>query len=102
MGDFFYKREDLGLMIRLAGLCSPLLYVTATTNSLLISIGKEAQSFRNSLLQQLLLLIFLILFTGMPALNIYGYIAAIALSNAVLLVQNLYALYPVRTAARAI
>ena len=92
IGEFFYKREDLGLMIRLAGLCSPLLYVTATTNSLLISVGKEAQSFRNSLLQQLLLLIFLILFTGVPALNIYGYIAAIALSNAVLLVQNLYCL----------
>ncbi len=92
MGAFFYKQDDLGWMIRLAGLCSPLLYVTAATTSLLISIGKEAQSFRNSLLQQLLLLIFLILFTGVPALNIYGYIAAIALSNTVLLAQNLYAL----------
>ncbi len=92
MGVFFYKQEDLGPMIRLAGFCSPLLYVTAATTSLLISIGKEAQSFRNSLLQQLLLLIFLILFTGIPALNIYGYIAAIALSNTVLLLQNLYAL----------
>ena len=77
-------------MIRLSGICSPLLYVTAATTSLLISIGQEAQSFRNSLFQQLLLLIFLILFTGIPALNIYGYIAAAALSNAVLLVQNLY------------
>lgn len=92
MGVFFYGREDLGPMIRLAGVCSPLLYITATTTSLLISIGKEAQSFRNSLLQQLLLLIFLILFTGVPKLNIYGYILAIALSNTVLLLQNLYAL----------
>ncbi|MFR7990843.1 MAG: oligosaccharide flippase family protein [Anaerovoracaceae bacterium] len=90
MGVFFYKQEDLALMIRLSGICSPLLYVTAATTSLLISIGQEAQSFRNSLFQQLLLLIFLILFTGIPALNIYGYIAAAALSNAVLLVQNLY------------
>ncbi|MGN0659502.1 MAG: oligosaccharide flippase family protein, partial [Emergencia sp.] len=92
MGLFFYKREDLGLMIRLAGLCAPLLYVTAASTSLLISIGREAQSFRNSLLQQLLLLIFLLVFIGIPQLNIYGYILAIALSNSVLLVQNLYAL----------
>lgn len=92
MGMLFYKQEDLGLMIRLAGACSPLLYVTATTTSLLISIGQEAQSFRNSLFQQLLLLICLIIFTGIPALNIYGYIVAIAISNTVLLVQNLHSL----------
>ncbi|MDD6043124.1 MAG: oligosaccharide flippase family protein [Eubacteriaceae bacterium] len=92
MEMFFYKRDDLQLMIHIAGLCAPLIYVTATTNSLLISIGKEAQSFRNTLLQQLLLLIGLILFTGIPALNIYGYLLAIACSNAVLLTQNVFVL----------
>ena len=90
MGRFFYKQEDLGAMIRLTGLCAPLFYLTAASTSLLISIGQEAQSFRNSLFQQLLLLIFLLLFTGVPSLNIYGYIVAAALSNLVLLVQNLY------------
>ena len=77
-------------MIRLTGLCAPLFYLTAASTSLLISIGQEAQSFRNSLFQQLLLLIFLLLFTGVPSLNIYGYIVAAALSNLVLLAQNLY------------
>ncbi len=90
MGMFFYKRGDLGLMIRLAGLCSPLLAVTSASTSLLISIGRESQSFRNSLLQQLLLLIFLIVFVGIPSLNIYGYLAAAALSNGILLTLNLY------------
>lgn len=92
MGMFFYKRNDLTWMIRLAGLCAPLLYVTGTTTSLMISIGQEAQSFRNSLFQQLLLLICLIIFTGIPALNIYGYIVAIALSNIVLLMRNMHSL----------
>ncbi len=87
MGMFFYKRNDLTWMIRLAGLCAPLLYVTGTTTSLMISIGQEAQSFRNSLFQQLLLLICLIIFTGIPSLNIYGYIVAIAISNIVLLIK---------------
>lgn len=92
MGLLFYKRNDLALMIRLMGLCAPLLYVTAVTTNILISIGKEALSFRNSLFQQILLLIFLILFTGVPNLNIYGYILAIALSNGVLLIRNLFCL----------
>lgn len=90
MGLFFYKRDDLGLMIRLAGLCAPLLFVTTTTTSLLISVGREGQSFRNCLFQQLLLLIGLLIFTGIPALNIYGYLLSIALSNMVLLAQNLW------------
>ncbi len=92
MGRFFYKHDDLGLMIRMAGLCAPLLYAAATSTSLLIGIGQEGQSFRNSLLQQLLLLIFLMVFTGIPALNIYGYLVAIAISNGILLVLNLSAL----------
>jgi len=92
MGSFFYKHDDLGLMIRMAGLCAPLLYAAATSTSLLIGIGQEGQSFRNSLLQQLLLLIFLMVFTGIPALNIYGYLVAIAISNGILLILNLSAL----------
>lgn len=92
MGMFFYKHDDLGFMIRMAGLCTPLLYMTATTTSLLIGVGLEGQSFRNSLLQQLLLLIFLMIFTGIPTLNIYGYIVAIAISNAILLFLNLRSL----------
>ncbi len=92
MGQFFYKENGLGLMIRLAGLLAPLLYMTAASTSLLIGVGREGQSFRNSLFQQLLLLIFLIIFTGIPALNIYGYLLAIALSNGVLLIKNLAAL----------
>lgn len=92
MGMLFYKRSDLGWLIRWAGLCAPMLDVTITSTNLLISIGQEGQSFRNSLLQQILLLIFLMVFVGIPSLNIYGYIAAIALSNLILLVMNLFAL----------
>lgn len=92
MGIFFYKRSDLTLMIHLSGACAPLLYVTSATTSLLISVGQESLSFRNTLFQQLLLLILLLLLTGIPALNIYGYITAIALSNIALLFKNLSAL----------
>ena len=89
MGMFFYKRTDLGWLIRLAGLCAPLLDLSAISTSLLIGMGQEGQSFRNTLLQQLLMLIFLILFVGIPALNIYGYILAFALSNLILVLMNL-------------
>ena len=89
MGELFYKRDDLGALIRLAGLCAPVLYLSATSTSLLISIGHESESFRNSLLQQLLLLIGLTVFTGIPQLNIYGFLLAVACSVIVLLIQNL-------------
>ena len=89
MGELFYKRDDLGALIRLAGLCAPVLYLSATSTSLLISIGHEPESFRNSLLQQLLLLIGLTVFTGIPQLNIYGFLLAVACSVIVLLIQNL-------------
>lgn len=90
MGALFYKRDDLGLLIRLSGLCAPILDVAAVSTSLLIGVGMEGQSFRSALLQQLLLLIFIILLVGIPALNIYGYVLAFALSNMVLVLINLY------------
>jgi stage V sporulation protein B len=93
LGEFFYGRSDLNAMIHLAGLCAPLLYVTAATGSLLVGIGAETRAFQNALFQQLLLLILLILLTGIPQLNIYGYMLAIALSNGVLLAQNLHCLH---------
>lgn len=90
MGSLFYKRDDLGLLIRLSGLCAPILDVAAVSTSLLIGVGMEGQSFRSTLLQQLLLLIFIILLVGMPQLNIYGYVLSFALSNMVLVIINLY------------
>lgn len=90
MGALFYKRDDLGMLIRLSGLCAPILDVAAVSTSLLIGVGKEGQSFRSTLLQQLLLLILIILLVGVPRLNIYGYILSFGLSNGVLVVMNLY------------
>ncbi len=90
MGNLFYKRDDLGMMIRLSGFCAPVLDVAAVSTSLLIATGREGQSFRNALLQQLLLLISIILLVGIPMLNIYGYILSFASSNMVLVILNLY------------
>ena len=90
LGDFFYKRDDLGVMIRLSGLCAPVLDVAAVSTSLLIAVGREGQSFRNALMQQLLLLISIILLVGLPVLHIYGYIISFALSNTVLVILNIY------------
>ena len=90
LGAFFYKRDDLGLLIRLSGFCAPILDVAAVSTSLLIGVSKESQSFRNALMQQLLLLISIILLVGVPSLNIYGYILSFALSNTVLVIINLY------------
>ena len=90
LGNLFYKRDDLGMMIRLSGFCAPVLDVAAVSTSLLIAVGREGQSFRNALLQQLLLLIFIILLVGVPMVNIYGYIFSFALSNMVLVILNLY------------
>ena len=89
IGFFLYKRTDLNYMIKLTGLLSPLLYTSSSSSSILISMGKERISFRNSFLQQGTLLIGLFIFTSIPAINIYGYVLALFLSNAVLLSLNL-------------
>lgn len=90
MGHLFYKRDDLGLLIRLSALCAPVLDIAAVSGSLLIAVGKESQSFRNTLTQQLLLLILTILLVGIPSLNIYGYVLSFTLSNIVLVLMNLF------------
>ncbi|MEG1067422.1 MAG: oligosaccharide flippase family protein [Anaerovoracaceae bacterium] len=93
IGFFLYHRCDLTHMIRLTGLLAPLLYTANCTNSVLISMGKEHISFKNSFLQQTILLICLIIFTSIPSINIYGYIIALLISNIVLLSMNLHEIY---------
>lgn len=90
LGPLFYHQQNLELMIKTGAVCVPLLYVSEASSSLLISIGEEVRSFQTNLLHQLILLICLIIFTGIPWINVYGYFIAIFISHLVLLLQNIY------------
>lgn len=74
LGVAIYGRDDLGLMISFSAILVPVMYMAATSNSILISMGEEKISFRNSLLQQIILLVSLRFFTAIKYINIYGYI----------------------------
>lgn len=89
LGSIIYGRDDLGLMIKLSAILVPVMYVAATSNSILISMGEEKISFRNSLLQQIILLISLRIFTSIPSVNIYGYIIGMFICHIFQLIINL-------------
>lgn len=90
LGILFYHQQGLNLMIKAGAFCVPVLYIAEASSSLLISLGEEVRSFQNNLLHQLILLIVLILFTGMPVINVYGYFIAIFISHLVLLLMNIH------------
>lgn len=80
LGLLFYKRNDLGDMIRFAAPICLILFISSPTFGILNALGRQNTLLKNSLINsaQSLLLIFLL--TGIPALNIYGYGLSIILT----------------------
>lgn len=89
MGILFYKENNLGHMMFLAGLFAPVINCATISQSLVIGLGKEGFAFTNTLLSQCILIICLIVLVGVREININGYLFAVAISNALLLSLNL-------------
>lgn len=90
LGLLFYGRDDLGKMIMVAGGCNFISYVTAATFGILNGLGKQNINLRNSIIVSVEGLIAVIIFTGIPSLNIYGYGIALVIASVTGLVLNLY------------
>ena len=90
LGNLFYSRNDLGNMIKIAGLCSFLSYAAAASFGILNALGKQNMNLKNSIIVSTEGLILVFILTSIPSLNIYGYGVSIVLTSITGLLLNLY------------
>jgi stage V sporulation protein B len=89
LGMLFYSRSDLGTMIKIAGICSFISYVSSASFGILNGLGKQNINLKNSIIVSCEGLILVFILTGIPSLNIYGYGIAIILTSITGLFLNL-------------
>lgn len=89
LGQLFYKRNDLGDMIRFSAVICLFSYVSSPTFGILNALGKQNILLKNSILISLESLFLIVLLTGIPSLNIYGYGLSMILTSVTALVINI-------------
>lgn len=89
LGLLFYNRDDLGQMIMAAGICNFISYVAAASFGVLNALGKQNVNLKNSIIVSVESLLLVIVLTGIPGLNIFGYGIAMVIASATGLVLNL-------------
>jgi stage V sporulation protein B len=89
LGLIFYRRDDLGNMIRFSAPVCLGLFVSSPTFGILNALGKQNILLKNSLINSLQSLLLVLALTGIPALNVYGLGISIIITAITSLVLNL-------------
>jgi stage V sporulation protein B len=89
LGELFYGRKDLGRMISFAAITGFFSYLSAPTFGILNGLGKQNILLRNSLILSVESVLAIFIFTGIPAINIYGCGIASFITAVTALVLNL-------------
>ncbi len=92
LGMLFYNRTDLGWMIRFSAICCSISYVSAPTFGILNGLGKQNLNLKNSLIVSVQGLILIVILTGIPGINIYGYGISMIITSLTALFMNLNAI----------
>lgn len=90
LGQMFYGRHDLGLYIRFASLTAPILFPAVTMFGILNGLNRQSIILRNSLIEAIIELICLYIFTAIPSINIFGYSLTIFIACTIGLILNMY------------
>ncbi|MDO4535627.1 MAG: stage V sporulation protein B [Clostridium perfringens] len=93
LGIMFFGRDDLGKMIKLSALIMPLSFVSSTMYGILNGLDKQNIILRNNIFISILEIICLFIFTGIPSINIYGYVLTMFISGIIALSINIYEVY---------
>ncbi|MGI6227214.1 MAG: stage V sporulation protein B, partial [Peptococcales bacterium] len=72
LGFIFYRRNDLGAMIRFSAPVCLVLFVSSPTFGILNALGKQNILLKNSLINSLQSFLLVFILAGIPALNVYG------------------------------
>lgn len=89
LGQLFYQRNDLGSMIRFTAPICLITFVSSPTFGILNALGKQNIYLRNSLIISVEGLLFIIIFAGIPAINIYGDGLSMIISSVTALIINM-------------
>jgi len=90
LGQMFYDRNDLGLYIRFASLATPILFPAITMFGILNGLNRQGIILRNSLIEAIIELICLYIFTAIPSINIFGYSLTMVIACTIGLILNMY------------
>ena len=89
LGELFYGRKDLGYMIGFAAVTGFFSYLSAPTFGILNGLGRQNVLLRNSLILSVESVLAIFIFTGIPAINIYGCGLASLVTAVTALVMNI-------------
>jgi len=89
LGQLFYQRNDLGTMIRFTAPICLITFISSPTFGILISLGKQNIYLRSSLIISVESLVLIIIFTGIPELNIFGDGISMILSSLTAFIINM-------------
>lgn len=90
LGEMFYGRLDLGLYIRFASLTAPILFPAVTMFGILNGINRQSIILRNSLIEAVIELICLYIFTAIHSINIFGYSITVLIACTIGFILNMY------------
>ena len=90
LGEMFYGRNDLGSYIRFASLTAPIFFPAVTMFGILNGLNKQGIILRNSLIEAIIELICLYIFTAIPSINIFGYSLTMFIACTIGLILNMY------------
>jgi len=89
LGLVFYKRNDLGEMIRFGGLIRLIMFISMPTFGILNALGRQNTLLKNSLINSVQSLLLIFILAAIPALNIYGYGLSIILAAITSFIMNI-------------
>ncbi len=90
LGKMFYGRLDLGLYIRFASLTAPIFFPAVTMFGILNGLNRQNIILRNSMIEAIIELICLYIFTAIHSINIFGYSITMFIACTVGFILNMY------------
>lgn len=90
LGQMFYNRNDLGEYIRFASATAPIFFPAVTMFGILNGLNRQNIILRNSLIEAIIELICLYIFTAIPSINIFGYSLTMLIACSTSLFLNMY------------
>lgn len=95
LGYLFFKRDDLGLYIKVASISMPFLFASNTMFGILNGLDKPNIILKNTIITEVLEITLLFFLTAIPSINIMSYAITMGIVSIVSLVLNLYEVYKV-------
>jgi len=90
LGQMFFSRNDLGEYIRFSSLTAPIFFPAVTMFGILNGLNRQSIILRNSLIEAIIELVCLYIFTGIPSINIFGYSLTMFIACTIGLILNMY------------